>query len=57
MLATFMASLGVRYRLSRTKIQEFLTDWTQIELSIGTIDRCLREVGIACVPVVEAFRC
>jgi len=55
MLATFIASLGVRYRLSRTKIQEFLTDWTQIELSIGTIDRCLREVGIACVPVVETL--
>lgn len=55
MLATFIASLGVRYRMSRTKIQEFLTDWTQTELSIGTIDRCIREVGIACVPVVEAL--
>ncbi|MGF1587891.1 MAG: hypothetical protein ACFCU7_01355 [Pleurocapsa sp.] len=32
---------------------EFLMDWTQIELSTGTIDRCIREVGIACVPVVE----
>ncbi len=27
-LATFIASLGVRYRMSRTKIQEFLKDWT-----------------------------
>ncbi len=52
-LATFIASLGVRYRMSRTKIQEFLKDWTNTELSIGTIDRCIREVGIACVPVVE----
>ncbi len=53
MLATFIASLGVRYRMSRSKIQEFLTDWTQTELSTGTIDRCIREAGIACVPVVE----
>jgi hypothetical protein len=52
-LATFIASLGVRYRMSRTKIQEFLKDWTNTELSIGTIDRCIRETGIACMPVVE----
>ena len=52
-LATFIASLSVRYRMSRTKIREFLKDWTNTELSIGTIDRCIREAGIACVPVVE----
>jgi len=39
--------------MSRTKIREFLKDWTNTELSIGTIDRCIREAGIACVPVVE----
>ncbi len=55
MLATFIASLSVRYRMSRTKIQEFLHDWGNTELSIGTIDRCIREVGIACVPVVETL--
>ncbi len=55
MLATFIASLSVRYRMSRTKIQEFLKDWTNTELSIGTIDRCIRETGIACVPVVESL--
>jgi transposase len=53
MLATLIASLAVRYRMSRSKIQEFLMDWTQTELSTGTIARCIREVGIACVPVVE----
>lgn len=53
MLATFIASLAVRYRMSRPKIQEFLLDWVDVELSIGTIDRCIREAGIACVPVVE----
>lgn len=52
-LATFIASLSVRYRMSRTKIREFLQDWSNTELSIGTIDRCIRETGIACVPVVE----
>ena len=52
-LATFIASLSVRYRMSRRKIQEFLKDWTNTELSIGTIDRCIREAGIGCVPVVE----
>ena len=51
--ATLIASLGVRYRLSRSKIQEFLTDWLGVELSIGTIDRCIREAGIACEPVVK----
>jgi hypothetical protein len=52
-LATFIASLGVRYRMSRSKIREFLADWVQTQLSIGTIDRCIREAGIACLPVVE----
>ena len=53
LLATFIASLSVRYRMSRRKIQEFLEDWTNTELSIGTIDRCIRETGIACCRVVE----
>jgi transposase len=53
MLATFIASLAVRYRMSRPKIRELLNDWLSVELSVGTIDRCIREVGIACSPVVE----
>jgi transposase len=53
MLATLIASLAVRYRMSRRKIQEFLQDWTSTSLSIGTIDRCVREAGIACIPVVD----
>jgi hypothetical protein len=24
-----------------------------VTLSVGTLDRCLREVGVACEPVVE----
>ena len=53
LLATLIASLSVRYRMSRAKIQEFLCDWAGTELSVGTIDRCIREAGIACAPVVE----
>ncbi len=53
LLATLIASLAVRYRMSRAKIQEFLKDWVATELGIGTIDRCVREAGIACLPVVD----
>lgn len=55
MLGSFLASLSVRYRLSRAKIQEFLQDWVGLELSIGTLDRSIREAGLACGPVVEAL--
>ncbi len=44
-LASLIASLGVRYRLSRVKIREFLADWLGVQLSVGTIDRCIREAG------------
>lgn len=52
-LTSLIASLAVRYRLSRVKIKEFLSDWFGVSLSVGTIDRCVREAGIACEPVVE----
>lgn len=52
-LATFVAALSVRYHLSRAKIREFLRGWFGVALSVGTIDRCIREVGVACEPVVE----
>jgi IS1 family transposase len=55
MLATFIACLSVRYRLSRVKIQEFLWDWAGVALSVGSIDRSIREAGFACRPVVEAL--
>ncbi len=52
MLTTFIASLSVRYRLSRAKIQEFLQDWCGLRLSLGSLDRCIREAGFALQPVV-----
>jgi hypothetical protein len=53
MLTTFISALSVRYRMSREKIREFLIYWLNMELSVGTIDRCIREAGISCLPVVE----
>jgi transposase len=53
MLATFLASLSVRYRLSRVKIQEFLQDWAGLALSVGSIDTAIRAAGLACSPIVE----
>ncbi len=53
MLATFLAALSVRYRMSREKIREYLSYWLSTELSVGTIDKCIREAGVSCFPVVE----
>ena len=53
MLATFIAALSLRHNQSRTKIAEFLKDWLGLELSEGTIDRCVHEFGCASEPVVE----
>jgi transposase len=53
MLAAFLAAVSVRYRMSREKIREFLSYWLGTELSVGTIDKCIREAGVSCFPVVE----
>ncbi len=53
MLATFIAALSLRFRLSRGKIQEFLDDWLGLELGPATIERCVHEFGSASEPVVE----
>ena len=53
MLATFIAALSVRFRMSRVKIREFLSYWLSTKLSVGTIDKCIREAGVACYPIVE----
>jgi hypothetical protein len=54
-LASFIAALAVRYRLSRAKIVELLSTWLHVRLSVGSIDRCIREVGLACEPIVEGL--
>lgn len=53
MLATLIAALSLRHRLSRGKIREFLRDWLGLELGAATIERCIHEFGLACEPVVE----
>lgn len=53
MLATFIAALSRRCGMSRNKIQEFLHSWLNFDLSIGLICKSIREVGIACNPVVD----
>jgi len=53
MLATFIAALSLRCRLSRRKIQEFPRDLLNLELSTATIERCVHEFGLASEPVVE----
>jgi hypothetical protein len=54
-LATLIAALSVRYRLSRAKIAELLATWLDTRLPVGSIDRCIREVGLACEPIVEGL--
>jgi hypothetical protein len=53
MLRTFIAALLVQFRVSRVKTKDFLSYWLNTELSVGTIDKCIREAGVACYEVVE----
>jgi hypothetical protein len=53
MLATLIAALSVRFRMSRRKIQEFLLDWLGLELGAATVNRRIHEFGLASEPVVE----
>ena len=53
MLATFIAAMAIRMRLSRDKVREFLLDWLGLELSKATVNRCIHEFGLASEPVVE----
>ena len=53
MLATFIAALSLRFRMSRGKIREFLRDWLGLELGVATIERCIHEFGLASEPIVE----
>ena len=42
-----------RYRLSRRRISQWLVEFYGIELSIGTIDKVIREAGLASEPLEE----
>jgi transposase len=52
-LAALIVCLAYRMRLSRARIQEFLSDWLGLEISVGTLHATLHESGAAVLPVEE----
>jgi hypothetical protein len=54
-LASFSLALSSRPPPSRARIREFLRTWFGVARSIGIIERGIREVGVACEPIVEAL--
>jgi len=52
-LASLIICLALRMRLSRRRIQEFLSDWLSIKLSIGVINQTITEGGRATEPIEE----
>jgi len=54
-LAAVIAMLSLRMRLSRARIRELLHELFGITLSIGVIDRTIREAGRACAPLEDVL--
>lgn len=52
-LIAFIVSLSKRQHMSRLRIHEFLLEWFDLHLCIGTINQCIHEAGRALSPVVE----
>ena len=52
-LASLIICLALRMRLSRRRIQELLSDWLSIKLSVGVINQTITEGGRACAPIEE----
>jgi len=52
-LVSLIVCLSLRMRLSRPRIQEFLNDWLQVYLSVGTINQSITEGGRAVEPIEE----
>ena len=50
-LATLIVALHLRFRRSRRRMREFLHDWLGLSLSVGTLDRTLREAAGAAAPL------
>jgi len=53
MLVALIVCLSLRMRMSRPRIQEFLNDWLQVYLSVGTINQAITEGGRAVAPIEE----
>ncbi|MEA3397232.1 MAG: IS66 family transposase [Chloroflexota bacterium] len=52
-LVALIVCLALRMRLSRPRIQEFLNDWLQVYLSVGTINQAITAGGRAVEPIEE----
>ena len=52
-LAALIVCLAYRMRLSRARIQEFLSDWLGLEISVGTLHATLHESGAAVLPIED----
>lgn len=52
-LAAMIVLLSKRHRNSRRLIREFLLNFLHLELSVGTIDKTIREAGRSVVPLEE----
>ncbi len=52
-LLSLIVCLSQRMRLSRRRIQEFLSDWLGVGLSTGTINQCIHEAGRAVEPIED----
>ncbi|WP_338114065.1 IS66 family transposase [Thiorhodococcus mannitoliphagus] len=50
-LAALIVALHLRFRMSRRRMREFLHDWLALSLSVGTLDRTLREAAAAAAPL------
>ncbi len=50
-LMALIVCLSQRLRASRCRIQEFLSDWLGISLSVSTINQCIHEAGRAVAPL------
>jgi transposase len=50
-LATLIIALSLRYRLSRSRIQEFLHDWLGVDVSVGSIHAAIEEAAVLMTPV------
>ena len=54
-LATLIVALHLRFRMSHRRLREFLHDWLGLSLSVGTLERTLREAAAAAVPLEQAL--
>jgi transposase len=52
-LAALIVALALRFRLSRARIREFLSEWLGVDLSLGTIHQTIHEAGAAVAPAEE----